>query len=135
MALRAEVAKACDEGIECSLEVVGEQPSAIDQPAELTILRIAQEALANVCRHSRATKAVVQVDFGASEASLVIRDDGLGFDVAAPSGMLSPTGGGFGLTSMRERSRLARGRIQVRSTPGKGTVVEASVPYVSRAGK
>ena len=132
-AVRAEVAKTCDEGIKWSLEVVGEEPIAMDPAAELTILRIVQESLANVCSHSRATEAVVQIEFGASEANLLIRDDGRGFDTSAPSGVLSPTCGGFGLTNMRERSRLVGGRVQVRSTPGEGAVVEASVPYVSSA--
>ena len=58
---------------------------------------------------------------------LIVQDDGRGFDPDAPR-QTNASGGGFGLISMRERARLLGGELRVESSPGKGTLVEATLP-------
>jgi two-component system, NarL family, sensor histidine kinase LiaS len=76
--------------------------SALPRPVEQTFFRIVQEALANVARHSHATRAVIQVSADQEDATLSIADNGVGFD---PGG----TGGGMGLRNMRERAEALPG--------------------------
>ena len=90
---------------------------------------IAQEALSNVRHHSKAKRVTVDLSYDTDAVRLLVSDDGVGFDPSVSSSTPSPTGGGFGMTSMRERARLIGGRIEVRSAPGMGTRVDAEVPY------
>lgn len=86
------------------------------------LYRIAQEALQNALRHSKAGTVGVHVAFRSKDVELVVRDDGIGF---APA-----RGGeaGLGLTSMSERAGLLGGHLHIESEPGKGTVVAVSIP-------
>jgi signal transduction histidine kinase len=86
------------------------------------LLRIAQEALANVRRHARATAVTVRTELKDRSLVLRIADDGCGFDVGA----VEETA--FGLESMRERAATIGGRFEITSTPGVGTCVEVVVP-------
>ena len=88
---------------------------------------MAQEAVANAVRHAGAGVVRVRVRRGAGGLDLTVADDGRGFDVAAAAGL------GFGLALMRGRAALAGGRLQVRSTPGGGTVVRMILPIASDA--
>ena len=65
--------------------------------------------------------------YGPEEVTLLVEDDGVGFDVAARA--MPDANGGYGLFGMNERARLAGGEIAIESTPGWGTRVRASVPY------
>jgi len=89
-----------------------------------TAYRILQEALTNVARHARATKIDVEMSRTASALELLIRDDGVGFDVPRA---LDPASG-LGLHGMRERVTLLGGSIEIESGPGRGTVVRARIP-------
>jgi signal transduction histidine kinase len=86
------------------------------------LYRIAQEALQNVLRHSKAESVGVHVAFGDSGVELVVRDDGIGFDRA------SEDDEGLGMTSMTERASLLGGRLEIESEPGKGTMVTVRIP-------
>lgn len=127
--IRLEVGRAIEEGIHASIQVEGIEPEAMDARNKLAALRITQEALSNVRRHSKAKTAAVRISYGASGVELLISDDGTGFESSQTQGMLSPTGGGFGLTSTHERGRLAGGHIGIHSEPGKGTQIAARIPY------
>jgi len=97
--------------------------------AEVALLRTAQEALANVERHADARRVELALRYDEHEARLEIRDDGRGFDAAAP--VASPSsgrGGGFGLVAMRERIEALAGDLVIESRPGQGTAVRAEVP-------
>jgi len=94
--------------------------------AKRQVLRIAQEALANAVRHAAARTIVVTLAVDSRHLRLVVRDDGCGFDLAAPSDAL-------GLVSMRERALALGGRLEVTSAPGEGTVVRLECPLLSRA--
>lgn len=96
----------------------------VDGPAparDVLLLRTAQEALANMRRHSGARAFSVRMTAGADSVDLIIRDDGVGFDPAAPRS-------GFGLDSLVARARDAGGRLRVTSAPGEGTTVNLRVP-------
>ncbi|MBE1593495.1 sensor histidine kinase [Nonomuraea angiospora] len=98
--------------------------------AEAALLRIAQEALANVAKHARATRVGVTLSYLEHEAALDVRDDGGGFDLAlldAAAGF-RPDRGGFGLIAMRQRMESLSGTLQVESEPGAGTGISARVP-------
>ncbi|OBG20146.1 ATPase [Mycolicibacterium celeriflavum] len=101
---------------------------------ELALYRIAQECLQNVVKHAKATSArlMFTVDAGDSGdvARLEIIDDGVGFDTFE-----HPLGGdemgGYGLLSMAERAEIVGGRLNIRSRPGAGTAVTATIPVPS----
>jgi len=94
---------------------------------EAELYRVAQEALANVRKHARAT--VVEIDLQASSAllELLVRDDGIGFDPARDAD------GGQGLIGMRERVDLLGGQLEVESQPGRGTNLRVRVPLEREA--
>lgn len=92
---------------------------------ETAVYRIAQEALANVLRHAAARRASIVVTRREGSASIVIEDDGRGFDVAAPAE-------GMGLAAMRERVRLLDGTLVVESRRGKGTTIIVELPIRGR---
>ncbi|MER6346561.1 sensor histidine kinase [Streptomyces sp. NPDC001595] len=93
-----------------------------------TLLRIAQEALANAARHAEATRAGVTLSYMGDEITLDVRDDGRGFD---PLAVPPRTGsGGFGLHGMRTRAERIAGTVAVESEAGQGTAISARVPLV-----
>ena len=97
---------------------------------EFALLRAAQEALANVARHARASRVGLTVSYMENEVALDVRDDGVGFD-PAPAG--PPGHGSFGLVAMRQRIEGLAGTLQVESEPGGGTAISACVPTVTAA--
>jgi signal transduction histidine kinase len=102
----------------------GDGDGKIAPDVERHLFRVVQEALSNVVRHSSAAGASVQIDIGEEEVSVVVQDDGVGFDPAARAIAARR----LGLTSMRERVESLGGRFEVVSAPGKGTTVSAQVP-------
>jgi signal transduction histidine kinase len=103
-------------------------PADLRLPADraLALFRIAQEALHNAVRHAGASAVSIEVRTSESEIELLLEDNGHGFDPTA-----SPKG--LGLTSIRERARLAGGDAVVRSRPGSGTTVIVRVPQEGEA--
>jgi len=90
--------------------------------AETELLRITQEALANVRRHGQAREVEITLRGGERTARLSIRDDGRGFE------MREAGEDRHGLLGMRERARLLSGRLRVTSRPGQGTTITAVIP-------
>ena len=86
---------------------------------ETTLYRIAQEALTNVARHSRATSVDVILERRGDQVVLIVEDNGVGFD----PGRTSARRPGFGLLGMKERAALVGATLQIESEPGKGTTV------------
>jgi PAS domain S-box-containing protein len=93
-------------------------PSEVEEAA----YRIAREALHNVVKHARATRALVRLDFEPARLLLEVQDDGRGFDPAARVGR------GLGLTSMRERAEALGGTLTLESAPGAGSTIRAEIP-------
>lgn len=96
------------------------EPRTLPANSEVVLLRATQEALTNVRKHARATRAEVTLVYGESETSVEISDDGAGFEVSSAEG--------FGLRGMRNRVRQVNGRLEVESAPGRGTRVKVVVP-------
>ncbi|WP_166902708.1 GAF domain-containing sensor histidine kinase [Mycobacterium sp. DL440] len=97
---------------------------------ELALYRIAQECLQNVVKHAEADRARLTFSVDDGVARLEIVDDGKGFDTFEhPLG--SDEMGGYGLLSMAERAEIVGGRLHIRSRPGAGTTVTASIPLPS----
>jgi PAS domain S-box-containing protein len=96
---------------------------------ELSLLRIAQEALHNVERHAAADKVVVKLGWERDRVRLTIRDDGRGLEpLPSTSDLLDA--GNLGIVGMQERARLVGGAFAVRSEPGQGTIVEVTLPII-----
>ena len=106
-------------GIAAALQVQGERVSALD--IEEALLRVAQEALANIAHHSGATHVTIHLAWDGRAVRLTITDDGTGFDVARA------TGRGVGLASMRERVAAHHGTLHI-SSKARATTVEATIP-------
>jgi signal transduction histidine kinase len=106
--------------------VEGSIDGRLNEEVETGLYRIAQEALMNACRHSRAGRIHVLVEPWDHHVRLTVRDDGAGFDATARSG--HDIGQHFGLLAMRERAAMLHGSLTVTSEPGRGTSVIADVP-------
>jgi signal transduction histidine kinase len=106
-------------GVEAEVVTTG-TARRLHPEVEVTLLRTAQEALANVGRHAGASRVGLTLSYMADVVTLDVRDDGVGF---TPNG-----NSGYGLTAMRERVRRLEGRLDVESEPGAGTAVCATVP-------
>lgn len=100
---------------------------------EVTLLRAAQEALANVAKHANAQRVGLTLSYMEDMVTLDVRDDGEGFnlEVARANGS---THGGFGLAGMRQRVQRVAGRLHIESEPGSGTAISASVPAIPAGG-
>jgi two-component system sensor histidine kinase UhpB len=96
----------------------------LDPLVETVLFRIAQEALTNVSRHAGSGEAQLMIRYSASQVSLTIQDQGVGFN---PAESLRPPHG-WGLAGMRERAESVGGRFEIVSAPGRGTCVEVVVP-------
>ena len=99
---------------------------------EVTLLRVTQEALANVAKHAGASRVGITLSYMEDVVSLDIRDDGVGFEPKQRRDADST--GGFGLTGMEQRVRRLAGSLAIESEPGHGTAISASVPAILRAG-
>jgi signal transduction histidine kinase len=112
--------------------------------AEFVLLRTAQEALANVARHARASTVALTLSYLEQAVALDVRDDGQGFVpaiVGAAPVSAGVTGGplragprpegGFGLVAMRERIEGVSGTLEIESEPGAGTAISACIPAPS----
>ncbi len=114
------------DGLQTRVQVLGER-RRFSPEVELTLFRIAQEALNNVRKHAQATLAVITVEFTDSTVQLKIQDNGRGFSPPALTGDLTPSGR-LGLMGMYERARLLGGTLEVQSELGVGTRVTVNAP-------
>jgi signal transduction histidine kinase len=99
--------------------------------AEATLLRVAQEALANVRKHARATEVALTLTYLEDALLLDVRDDGVGFQPEpVDRDRDGRRAGGFGLDGMRERLEEHGGTLTIESVPGTGTTIAAALPDV-----
>ncbi len=128
LGLAAALARHADElAVHQGIEVVLRErgfPGRLDPATSSCLYRIAQEALANVARHSKSPRATLRLIGGARCVRMSVRDYGEGFDVQKTRGGAET----LGLISMEERAHLIGGTLAIRSAPGKGTVVQVSCP-------
>lgn len=103
--------------VECALS-----PVTLDANAELMVYRLVQEAITNISKYARASHVWVSLGARGGRVEVSVRDDGVGFDTAAPASS------GFGLLGMRFRVEAEGGRLTVVSAPGQGTRVVVTLP-------
>lgn len=138
------------QGLPCSFEEDGERGTYAPE-LEVTVYRIAQEALSNARRHAKAGSAAIHITYAATSLELEVSDDGAGFDVeqvlrrADRGGKKAGEGEGLGedesgsrpglgLLGMRERAALIGARLRVEPADGRGTRVSLRVPFRAGAG-
>lgn len=116
-----------DSGISTSFRLIGE-PVEIKELIQIAVFRIIQEALNNAKRHSKAKKVSVKFEFLESSISILITDDGVGFEI---EGVIDweEDDRCFGLIGMRERVELLQGYMDINSAPGKGTGIFMRIPF------
>jgi two-component system sensor histidine kinase UhpB len=100
----------------------------LPRSVELVLFRVAQEALTNVVRHARASEVQILLRRGGNQITLIIMDNGRGFDATRAG---AQPGSGLGLLGMRERVTLAGGDLRIDSPPQGGTRIVASIPLDS----
>jgi signal transduction histidine kinase len=105
-------------GLDASLAIEG-APRALGPAVEYALYRAVQEGLTNVAKHARAKNARCTLRYVESEVRLRVEDDGVG---------AVSSGGGFGLSGMRERLAAVGGSVEVRTAPGKGFTLDVRVP-------
>lgn len=106
--------------IEAGVHVRGERRASLE--VEQAVFRVAQEALANVTRHSEASWVEVELLYDPDSVTLRVSDDGRGFDAK------DPPKSGFGLESMGERAERLGGEFRIESSPGEGTRAVLTLP-------
>jgi signal transduction histidine kinase len=107
-------------GVAAETAVTG-TPRPLGPDVEVTLLRAAQEGLANVMKHAAAGMVSVTLSFMGDQVALDVQDDGKGFDPKAPAG-------GYGLVGMRERVEGLGGHMSLESGAGEGTTLVVQVP-------
>ncbi len=104
-------------------------PLRLHPEVEVTLLRVTQEALANVAKHAAASRVGVTLSYMGDIVSIDIRDNGKGINGGADG-----SGAGFGLTAMRQRVEGLAGSLEIESDSGAGTAVSAFLPAVRAEG-
>jgi len=105
----------------CSFKVRGRQ-RRLPSEMQLTLFRILQECLTNAQKHAEAKNVDVRLKYDGEMVSLVISDDGVGFDLEEKTKK-----GHYGLTNLLERARKFRGTVDIQSAPGNGTTVHVTL--------
>jgi signal transduction histidine kinase len=119
-----------DAGVAVQVTITG-TPQPLLPEIEATLFRVAQEALTNIGRHARATRAGLTLSYMGDVVVLDVRDDGVGFDAARVVDTTTKRGErGVGLHGMAQRVRRVAGNLTIESTPGGGTAISASVPAI-----
>jgi signal transduction histidine kinase/ligand-binding sensor domain-containing protein len=95
---------------------------------EQSLLRIAQEAVANALKHAKPRNIFVELQRTNGDLRLMVKDDGLGFD---PSAAFTGLNGHYGILGMKERAERLGGRFDLASDVGRGTQVEVRVPIAN----
>ncbi|MEO6132758.1 MAG: histidine kinase [Saprospiraceae bacterium] len=112
-------------GIEPTMEINADL-SILDAEQQLGLYRIIQEVVNNVVKHAEARHVLIQFNYFDHEISLVVEDDGKGFDFVAKS-----MNGGLGLGSLQSRVNVIKGFLDIASIPGEGTTVTVNFPVLS----
>lgn len=119
-----------EHSLECRVVSTG-TPLRLDTDIEVSLFQAVREALINTVKHACASRAVVRLDWsGPGTLSVLVEDDGTGFDVRELEGRRSHASG-FGLFSMRERLGVLGGRAEVASRRGRGTRIHLEMPIPS----
>jgi PAS domain S-box-containing protein len=100
----------------------GEEFPRLDKSVEIALFRIVQEFISNAIKHGKASKIDILFDHDPSLATIILKDNGIGFDIA------KVRSGGMGLKNIQSRIKAHNGNAQILSKPGKGTKYELTLP-------
>ncbi len=114
-------------GIEVSVHDDG-RPKPLSQEARAILYRVIRELVINVAKHARTDSAIIEVQRAGDQISIRVSDAGVGYD---PAALIATPRRGLGLVSVRERLSFIGGKLEVRSSPGYGTVAVMSAPLSS----
>jgi PAS domain S-box-containing protein len=112
--------------VSAELHTAGLTTDRLASEIETTLYRIAQEALNNIAKHARAGHVEILLERRADHVSLIVVDDGVGFDLAG----MDDERRGFGLLGMQERAALVGATLQIESNPGAGTTIFVRMPTI-----
>jgi signal transduction histidine kinase len=112
-------------GVRAEFHTSGLQKDRLTSEMETVLYRITQEALTNVAKHANAENVDILLERRSDHVSLIVEDDGGGFDVERAFGLSE---NGFGLISMRERAALVAGTLAVESNLGAGATIAVRIP-------
>ena len=101
----------------------------VQESLKVNIFRIAQEALNNIAKHSKAEWVEISLSKNGDGIELVVSDDGVGMDLGVI--LRTSSAKSLGLTSMRERTELTGGNFSIESSSGEGTTIRACWPIVA----
>jgi two-component system NarL family sensor kinase len=128
----AQVIKQFIENIENDTIAINFYSKGFDAPfddtIEIILYRVLQESVNNVMKHANASRLDVSLIRDADNISLTIEDNGLGFDIANPE-----TRNGMGLNNLRSRINFLKGKVELDSQPGRGTLVSVYVPITGKS--
>jgi PAS domain S-box-containing protein len=113
-------------GVRADLHTTGLSADRLTSEVETTLYRIAQEALNNIAKHARAENVDVILERKPDQVSLIIEDDGIGFE----QGNTGAPHQGFGLLGMQERAALVGATVQIESAAGEGTTIIVRMPIL-----
>jgi len=115
-------------GLRVEMEEQGAERE-LEPPLERAVMRIVGESLRNVAQHAHANAAKLRLDYGQNDITVIVEDDGVGFDTE-PTMAIATERGHFGLAGMRERAESIGGSLTILSQPGQGSVITAKLPYL-----
>lgn len=104
----------------------------VDSIIEIACFRIIQEALNNIVKHSNAKDVLIKIEQTPDKLYVIIKDNGIGFDIKNPKNKSGDSG--FGLIGMKERAELLNGKLDIISTLGEGTRILLSIPLERKDG-
>ena len=110
-----------------TFNITGDE-AGYSRPVLMTLYRTAQEGLTNIEKHAQANAVVLTITLGEEEASLLLRDDGRGFDTTMLDATSTTQTLSFGLRGIRERLDIVRGHLALQSTPQRGTELAITIP-------
>jgi signal transduction histidine kinase len=106
---------------------VGGEFGRLSHNAEVAIFSVVQEAITNAKKHSQASQIVIEVTPTDDKLAVVVRDNGVGFDVNAVTGRYDERGS-LGMLNMKERAEIVDGTLSISSQPGQGTTITMRLP-------
>jgi len=116
-----------DKGIRCYLAMQELNEERLSPELQITLFRIIQETVMNIARHSKASQVFMHIKTDKKNFTMAIEDDGIGFDAdSGRDNLLSVRG--LGILGMKERATQVNGKLQIFSTPDKGTIVQCTIP-------
>lgn len=108
--------------IEIDLKLLG-QEKRLQANYEVAVFRLVQEALQNAIRHAKATLIKIAIEVTSEQIRIIIKDDGVGFDITGEHGK------SFGILGMKERVEILNGTLSIVSKLGEGTRISVAIPY------